>query len=314
LKVLKGKFSKSEDNILTNNWNEFCDQFNLNEDMKIRLLGFFANSSKYTKGERKIFRTFMKRENFFLRLANGLPNRTIKNIHRRARVLFCSLKRLNHMNDEERKLMKNLYSIHRNKWTTIAEKINCYPYCVNSEILLNYNNNGELFKKGEWSSKEDKKLIKALKIVLNNNDLSNQIYTKNISWIKVRELANLNRSLYDCRKHWMRRLRWRLSNFDQLENNWSKRDFSKLIYVLFKSNFDNECHIDWDFIKEKFIKITSFNNLMKNWRIIKSTVPDSENKTYKQIINFLYDNFLNNFIKTDEDLKELENFYAFNDH
>jgi hypothetical protein len=53
---------------------------------------------------------------------------------------------------------------------------------------------------------------------------------------------------------------------------------------------------------------------MKNWRIIKSTVPDFENKTYKQIINFLYDNFLSNFIKTDEDLKELSNFYAFNDH
>jgi hypothetical protein len=102
----------------------------------------------------------------------------------------------------------------------------------------------------------------------------------------------------------MRRLRRRLSNFDQLEDNWSKSDTSKLIYVLFKFNFDNECHIDWDYIKEKFIKITSFNNLMKNWRIIKSTVPEFENKTYKQIINYLYDNFLPNFIRKDEDLKE----------
>jgi len=82
-----------------------------------------------------------------------------------------------------------------------------------------------------------------------------------------------------------------------------------IIYCLYKYNFDNELDIDWDLIKEKFEKITSFNNLMKNWRIIKSTVPEFESKTYKQIINYLFDNFLPIIIKTDKDLKELKNFY-----
>jgi hypothetical protein len=140
-------------------------------------------------------------------------------------------------------------------------------------------------------------------MAINTNDLSHQIYAKNIPWVEIKNLVNLNTSFIDLRHQWMRRLRCKLSNFDQLEDNWSKRDTSKLIYVLFKFNFDNECHIDWDYIKEKFIKITSFNNLMKNWRIIKSTVPEFENKTYKQIINYLYDNFLPNFIRKDKDLK-----------
>ena len=48
---------------------------------------------------------------------------------------------------------------------------------------------------------------------------------------------------------------------------------------------------------------------MKNWRIIKSTVPDFQNKTYNQIIEYLFDNFMPEFLKTDEDLKILENFY-----
>jgi hypothetical protein len=78
---------------------------------------------------------------------------------------------------------------------------------------------------------------------------------------------------------------------------------------LFKSNYDNECDIDWDFIKEKFSNICSFNNLCKNWQIIKSSVTDYHTKTYKQLINFLYDNYLPNFIKTDENLKELEDFF-----
>ena len=86
-------------------------------------------------------------------------------------------------------------------------------------------------------------------------------------------------------------------------------DTSKLIYCLFKLNYSNESDIDWDLIKDKFSKITSFNNLLKNWRIIKSSVPDFDSKTYKQIVEYLYDKYLPEFIKTDEDLKELENFY-----
>jgi hypothetical protein len=277
--------------------------------MKLCLLGFFTSSNRYTKEERKIKRDFIRRENFYLRLANGLPNRTIKSVYSKARVMFNSLKRLNDIKDEERKLMKKLHSIHKNKWTKIALKLNCYPQCVKSQILHNYNSNGEPFKKGEWSLKEDKMLIKGIQKVLSTNHLSDKIYAKNISYNKIRNFVKLNRSERDLRHRWTRRFRWKLSNFDQLEDNWSKSDTSKLIYVLFKFNFDNECHIDWDFIKEKFIKIKSFNNLMKNWRIIKSTVPEFETKTYKQIINFLYDNFLPNFIKTDEDLKELEDFY-----
>ena len=48
---------------------------------------------------------------------------------------------------------------------------------------------------------------------------------------------------------------------------------------------------------------------MKNWRIIKTTVPHFENNTYKQIIEYLYDNFLPTVVRTDEDLKALEDFY-----
>jgi hypothetical protein len=173
---------------------------------------------------------------------------------------------MNEIKDEEKKLMKSLHSLHKNKWITIAQKLNCYPVSVQSLMEFNYNRNGELYKKGKWSLKENQKFISALKVYLNTHDLSHKIYVHNVSWIKVRESANLNRSLTDIRQHW-KLLRWKLTNFDYLEDNWSKRDSSKLIYALFKSNFDKECHIDWDFIKEKFIKITSFNNLMKNWRI-----------------------------------------------
>jgi len=176
----------------------------------------------------------------------------------------------------------------------------------------NYNSRGKLYRKGVWSLREDKKLIKAIKKVLNTEDLSNELYNNNISWVTVRDMSGLNRSPVDLRHRWRKKLRWRSTNLDQLMDNWTKSDSSKLIYILFKSDFDDEYDIDWDFIKEKFVNVISFNNLMKNWRIIKSTVPQYQTKTYKQIIAFLYDHFLPNFIRTDDDLKKFEEFYAFN--
>ena len=307
LKVIKGKFSKEEKQILTNNWNKFCEDFNCDEDMRTQLLGFFYHYR--STDERRKMKEFIKSENFYLRLAKELPNRTLFDIRDKSKRMFCPLKRKKQMSEYEIKQIKNLYSMHRNKWSRIAFKLNCYPYFVQNHYTNNYNSNGEPYKTGKWSADEDKQLLNAMKFVLNTDDLTQHIFAKNIPFTRIRDLAKLNRSKPNLALHWLRQLRWSLANFTQLEDKWCKSDSSKLIYCLFKYNFDNELDIDWDLIKEKFEKISSFNNLMKNWRIIKSTVPEFESKTYKQIINFLYDNFLPLNIKTDEDLKEMENFY-----
>ena len=310
LKIIKGRFSNEEKSILTNNWNKFCDEFYCDEDIKLRLLAFFSRSNKYIKEERKKFRQFIKRENYLLRIAKDLPNRTLRNIYQNARRMFGPLKRLNEMSESDRQLIKTLNdTIYKKKWTKIVEKINCYPKCVECEITFNYNENGEPFNKGKWSSEEEKNICKAMKTVLNTNDLTQHLLTKNIPFTQILNSSPVNQSPRDALKNWKRNLRWKIANFNQLLDNWSKSDASKLIYCLFKCNFDNECDIYWNFIKKKFSNISSFNNLMKNWRIIKSTVPDFQNKTYKQIIEYLFDNFMPEFLKTDEDLKKLENFY-----
>jgi hypothetical protein len=52
IKIIKTKFTTEEKLILSQNWDQFYYEFNVGEDMKTRLLGFFANSSKYSKEER----------------------------------------------------------------------------------------------------------------------------------------------------------------------------------------------------------------------------------------------------------------------
>ena len=156
---------------------------------------------------------------------------------------------------------------------------------------------------------EERLLLDAMKAYFNTNDLSKHIFDQNIQIKQIVAKININRCDRDCWNYWKNNLRWKVANFNQFEDHFGRNDISKLIYCLFKLNYSNESDIDWDLIKDKFSKITSFNNLMKNWRIIKSSVPDFDSKTYKQIIEYLYDKYLPEFIKTDEQLKELEDFY-----
>jgi hypothetical protein len=115
--------------------------------------------------------------------------------------MFCSLKRLNDISNEEKKQLKQLHKEFRNKWTKIGEKFHLYPQTIQRFIVENYNKNGEPFNRNVWSREEDKKLIKAIEKVL-GIDLKDKIFVKNISWIKVQEISGLNRSGSQCFNHW----------------------------------------------------------------------------------------------------------------
>ncbi|XP_054166192.1 transcription termination factor 1-like [Oppia nitens] len=277
--------------------------------LKTRLLGYFAFSDRYTKKQRKEIREFMKSSQFYLRLANGLPNRTLKQIHDTARNNFHKLKYINDLSDDVVNSIKHYHSIYGAKWTKIAEKFMCYPLTLKWYYSNNFNKNGEPYDKGKWSIDEDKQLLDAMRRVLNTDDLKQHIYTKQLPFSQIRDLSGLNRNENMISKRWRRHIRWQLAQWDQLEDSWSKRDTARLIYCLFKYEFTDESAIDWDEIKEKFANISSFNALMKNWRLIKQTVPSFDSKSYKQIIDFLYHNFLPQFLKTDDDLKEFEMFF-----
>ena len=310
LKILKGKFTKSEKVILTRNWNRFCQDFNCDFDTKLQLLGFFTYCNRYSKEDKKRVKRLISRENFLLRLAKDLPNRTTCHIHDTLRVICCPLRKRDSFTKSEKNLMWKLRFENNMKWIQIAEKLNCDPHSVHIFIDDNYNSEGQTFNKGMWSEDENQKFLNAMKVVLNTDDLTQHIFKKKIPITKVRDLAQINRSIFNCWNHWKDSLRWKIANFDQMTDNWSKRDSSKLIYCLRKFDFKNELNIDWDFIKQKFSNICSFNNLKRNWQILKTTVPHFNTKSYKEIIEYLYDNFLPTVVKTVDDFKELEDFCA----
>ncbi|XP_054155964.1 cyclin-D-binding Myb-like transcription factor 1 [Oppia nitens] len=310
LTVITTKFSKYETEILRKNWQQFCDDYECDENMKTRLLGFFSFSDNYSKQERKSFRYFMRNSQFLFRLANGLPNRTLVNIYITARVKFNTLKRMCELSADEKDNILELRRLYGRKWAKISEKYQCYPSSVTTYYDTYYDKNGEPYDTGKWTPDENRRLLAAMKQWLNTDDLSQHIFTKRIPYKQIKQLAEINRSEFTVAQHWYYRLRWSVAQWDQLEDQWTHKDTAQLIYCLFRYDFTDESAIDWDVIKEKFANISSFNALMRNWRLIKQTVPTFESKSYKQIIDFLYDNLLPQYLNPDDDgLKEFEMFF-----
>ncbi|XP_054155962.1 cyclin-D-binding Myb-like transcription factor 1 [Oppia nitens] len=310
LKVIKGMLSKHELKILKQNWDKFCDDYECDENTKTRLLGYFALSDNYTKQERKSFRYFMRSSQFLLRLANGLPNRSICDVYHYARSKFNTLKQPKELSDEIKVQLKQLLSLYGRKWSKISEKFMCNPQSLQVYYDTNYDKNGEPYDRGKWSIDEDRRLLSSMKRVLNTDDLKQHVFTKNIPYKQIKELAEINRSEFIVANRWYKHLRWSVAQWDQLEDQWTHKDTARLIYCLIRYDFTDESDIDWDVIKEKFANISSFNALMRNWRLIKQTVPSFESKSYKQIIHFLYDNLLPQYLNPDDDgLKEFEIFF-----
>ena len=132
--VDRSKMRKDEYIILKRNWDKYCDDYQINTEQKITLLGFFKQTNRYTKEEKKQMNQFIQLTNFYLRLAKDLPTRDLQVIVNAARRRFSPLKRFSDLTDSERDSMIKWYRIIKNKWIQIAEKLNCYPECVESHI------------------------------------------------------------------------------------------------------------------------------------------------------------------------------------
>ena len=220
------------------NFDKFCTDYNINDDRsKILLLMVFYRTNRFSKEEKKQMKQFIKSSNFYLRLAKDLPTRRLPHLISAARRKLCPIKKFKDVTDEDRARMTKLYMIHKiERWTTIAEMINCNFDCVLKYITRKYRKDGTPYDKGKWTSDEGKILLEGMKEFFNTNDLSKHIFDKNIGFREMDKngLIKINRAYEDCRSHWLRSLRWKIANYDQFEDNFSRSDASKLIYCLFK--------------------------------------------------------------------------------
>ena len=116
---------------------------------------------------------FIKSSNFYLRIGKDLPNRRIQHLIYAARRRWSPLKRSKDLTDSDIQRLRYLYwKRDIRSYNEIANIMNCLPSSVSDDICYNFNENGQPFNKGKWSSDEDKALIDGLKKYFKTDDLS----------------------------------------------------------------------------------------------------------------------------------------------
>jgi hypothetical protein len=269
-----------------------------------------------------------------LRLAKGLPERTLFSVYGRARKLFSGLTKTDTLTVEERQQILDLYQDFGNQYSLIAEKLLVDIKTVREIIRNTLKPNLKRIRKGLWDEKEENDLLKAIKDIFKDQDLKNSY--QNIPWSLV--ATKMNRNEVQCRQHFYSTLCWKILHPDsQRKSCWKKHyDSIKLIYFLHRSDYENETQIDWDLLKEKFAEFVNylifflifffldiffdlfflfysvivFNKLTRIWYLLKISVPDYHLKSYRQIIEWLFENKVETDTRTQSDWESLEEFFV----
>ncbi|XP_013786183.1 transcription termination factor 1-like [Limulus polyphemus] len=271
VKIRTGKWTKREDNIMKQNWQDLCKRYQL--DHPTILLGIAQKRSKYMN--------FLRAKHFYVRLAKGLNDRPLHSVYLRARKLFSSGFRQGRMKSNEFSRALQLYQIHGRKWSKIGKTLNRRPDTVKD--ILRYRTTKEVI--GVWSPEEDESLIKAVQEFIGCTDTEGICH--GLKWVEIAKLVP-TRNESQCRQHWLTKLCWAKSNKDSDKVNWKPEDTRTLIKHLYDISAESEGDVDWDALAEKFEMTMSYYSLQFKWWSLKYTVPDWETKDFEEIVAYLY--------------------------
>lgn len=286
IQLKMGKWTKSEDKILTRNWKNFIEKYNLKAPHV--LLGLGQNKEKVVK-------KFIHAKKFYFQLAKDLNNRSIHSCYLRARKLF-------HIYREDEKKgwtgtpeefiddLERLVSIYGKKWTKIGHIVKRDAKNV-SEIIRWHRKNAI---KGHWSEEEEEQLIHAVKTVIQSEDVAGIYY--GIQWEEVAKLVP-TRNSQQCRQHWLLNTCWKINQDNKPRERWKDADTIRLIYHLYRLPTDDEKDVDWDELALKFDNVASYASLKQKWAYFKQKVPGYQNKDFEDIITYLYCKYLPSLLK-----------------
>ncbi|GFV36934.1 transcription termination factor 1 [Trichonephila clavipes] len=155
-----GRFSKEENTILKKNYQQFVEEFGIDDPCLLFGIGSTTRNSK-------VFR-FLRAKHFYIRLGKGLGNRPLISIYKRARTLFNPLSSSKMFEKEEIVKLKHSYNILGNKWIKIGNILGRSD--MNCQV--SYRWHAKEVNKGKWSSEEENNLINAIKTVAETDDIS----------------------------------------------------------------------------------------------------------------------------------------------
>ena len=253
LRIKKGPFTAKEDSILLRNWRSLCDDFPI--DSPHVVLGFYGYHYLTDPSDRRAAKQLIVKSQMYLRLAKDLPNRTLHQIYQRARKAFSGLNKAGNLSKEEQQSIIKLGQKKVRK-VEIATKFFADIRAVNDIIKKNVSDTGRLLKKNRWDPEEDQRFVKVIRKLMKIKGITDY---EEIPWHLVAHQM-VERNDIQCRNHFWSNTFYKMYDpeFGLIGKRWKKKDYRRLIYFLYKSDYRSEREIDWDFIKQRFPQFSHF--------------------------------------------------------
>lgn len=269
IELLLGVWSKEEMSILVRNWRKFSKEYGIKSPLE--LIGA-RNEVKLKRNQKTLFAMY---------LGQGLDRRPLISIYKQAQRILHPYKYKGRLKKREVRTLKRLLLVHGRRWEKIGMEMG---RC--GVDLFHYWKFHTDTKNGKWSSKESKRLTKALTKVMGTTDITT-IHTA-IPWQEVAKVVK-TRNGSQCRKRWLYNLAYKLRG--QVVHKWSMKNNTRLIKKLSECPWQTESEVPWDDFCEE-LGCRNPYEVMENWRKLRMRVPQYYIKPFPEITDWLVHNYL----------------------
>ena len=253
LKLKSGPFSPKEDEILTKNWHNFCDDYPVYNPHLF--FGFFSQNKKQNDEnqieidpnfkERQTAKRIIKRSKMYLRLSKGLKHRSIAQIYQRSRKLFSGLNKSNEIKPSIRpKILESRVEDKPKRAIEISETLFADNKAVDEIVRRNINLlTLQTYRKGVWTAQEDHTLtaiIRGMGLKIDSD----------MPWAQIARKMK-TRNDHQCRERFNSVTFSKSWHSNPLIKSWSSDSSRQFIYLLKKGHYSLKEKIDWKQIEDK---------------------------------------------------------------
>ncbi|KAI1900557.1 hypothetical protein AGOR_G00051150 [Albula goreensis] len=283
--IKHGKYSKEELRRLEENVADFLVLTGIDSSAKLFFPSRFPEERAHIVKMKNIHK-------FHLRMSAGIC-RPWHDIYHKGRRYFDPNNRGRFTDDEIHSLQK-LHTLYGNNWMKISELTGRSSHSLEKRFSQLSQN------KGPWTQTEQEDLERAIKDHLlrlaepgSQGPMVNwdQLYN-NLPWAEVAKKVG-TRSWDQCRVKWMALLKKKMTSGTQVGRGEKSLETNiKLIKALYAMEIEDVADVNWEDLTQNIGDVTPYYLQTKFYRLKATWVPRWQNKSFGDIIDFLYENIL----------------------
>uniref|UniRef100_W5MEB6 Transcription termination factor 1, tandem duplicate 5 n=1 Tax=Lepisosteus oculatus TaxID=7918 RepID=W5MEB6_LEPOC len=286
----RGRYSAEENDRLRKNVENFLLLTGIDTATKLFFPARYPNE-KTTITKLKNVHKFHKQ------IADGIP-RPWHDIYTRGRKMFDSYNYKGRFTEDDLKALRKYHSMYGNNWTKISELMGRSNHSLEMRFSQMAQN------KGVWRKEELRALMRAIGAhMLTQLDpeeaargqqatIAREKLYKGIPWVEV-ALKVQTRSWCQCRTKWMSVLMKKMSlGEDVYKGSKSYKAKINLIKKLYSLNVEDVADVNWDDLTDTIGDVPPAYVQAKFYKLKVTCVPLWQNKSFGDIIDYLYINTL----------------------